>query len=106
MHQALTMSAEQRKVLLYDHTHNILFDIYDIYDTNKDGYISQQEFKVYFQVMAPSTPDKAVTHSFNVLDANKDGKISRGEFLTAAEDFFLGLEETEVSRVFMGELVD
>lgn len=100
--QALTMSAEQRKVLLYDQ-HNMLFDIFD---TNKDGHISQQEFKVYFQVMAPSTPDEAVTYSFNVLDANKDGKISRGEFLTAAEDFFLGLEETEVSRVFMGELVD
>ena len=44
-------------------------------------------------------------NSFNTVDTNEDGVISREKFMAAAEDYFCGVEETEVSKVFLGRLV-
>ena len=56
--------------------------------------------------MAPATSEEEIIHSFSTIDANKNGEISREEFLAAAEDFLLGVEETELSKVFFGKLLD
>ena len=40
-----------------------------------------------------------------MIATNKDGKISREEFMAAAEDFLFGVEETEISKVFLGHLL-
>ena len=56
--------------------------------------------------MVPNTSESAIIHSFNTIDTDKNGEISREEFLAAAEDFLLGVEETEVSKVFFGELLN
>ena len=53
-----------------------------------------------------ATSEEEIIHSFSTIDANKDGEISREEFLAAAEDFLLGVEETELSKVFFGKLLD
>ena len=98
----LATPLEENRVLLYGQ-HNILFDIID---TNKDGHISVGEYKVYCHVMAPATSEEEIIHSFSTIDANKNGEISREEFLAAAEDFLLGVEETELSKVFFGKLLD
>ena len=98
----LSLALEEKQALLY-HQHNMLFDIID---TNKDGHISLEGYKVYYHVMAPGTSEEEIIHSFNTIDANKDGEISREEFLAAAEDFLLGVEETELSKVFFGKLLD
>ena len=46
-------------------------------------------------------------HSFNTIDTDKNGKISQEiEFLAAADDFYNGVDETEVSRVLLGRLED
>ena len=97
-----TVTPERQKAALHG-SHNLLFDAID---TNKDGHISLEEFKVYFQVIAPATSEAEATCSFDAIDANKNGEISREEFLAAAEDFFNGVEETELSKVFMGPLMD
>ena len=80
--------------------------VFDVIDSNKDGYICLEEFKVYFQVIAPAISETEVAYSFKTIDADKDGEISREEFLAASEDFFNGVEETELSKVFMGHLID
>ena len=61
---------------------------------------------MYYQIKAPETSDAAIIHTFNIIDSNKDGKISRQEFLNAAEDFMFGVEETEISKAFVGKLLD
>ena len=84
-------------------SHNALFDVID---TNGDGHISVEEFKVYLKVVAPDVTEDQAKHAFDVIDANKNGEISREEFLAAAEEFFCGVEETELAAAFMGKLVD
>ena len=92
----------ERKAIVH-RTHNVLFDILD---SNNDGYISLEEFKAYIFVAAPGTSEAEAVHSFNTIDTNNDGVISLEEFLAAAEDFLLGVEETELSKVFFGQLLD
>ena len=65
-----------------------------------------KEFKDYFKITAPGVSEAEVILSFNTIDTNKDGVISREEFMAAAEDFFCGVEETEISKVFLGRLVE
>ena len=67
----LTMSPFERKTLLND-THNLLFDAID---TNKDGYISLEEFKVYFNIIAPGMADDEMFNSFDTIDTDKNGEI-------------------------------
>ena len=98
----LTSTCKDPKAMVCD-IHNMLFDVID---TNNDGRISVREFQVYFQVIAPNMSEAEVDHCFKVIDADKNGEISREEFLAAAEDFFLGVEETELSMVFFGPLLD
>ncbi len=84
-------------------SHNALFDVID---TNGDGHISVEEFKVYLKVVAPDVTEDEAKHAFDVIDADKNGKISWEEFLAAVEEFFCGVEETELAAAFMGKLVD
>jgi Ca2+-binding EF-hand superfamily protein len=65
-----------------------------------------KEFKEYFKLTAPGVSEAEVTYSFNTIDTNKDGVISREEFMAAAEDFFCGVEETDLSKIFLGRLVE
>ena len=87
----------------FDKSHSLMFDAID---TNKSGQISLKEFKEYFRITAPSVSEAEITCSFNTIDSNKDGVISREEFMAAAEDFFCGVEGIEVSKVFLGRLVE
>ena len=80
--------------------------LFDAIDTNKDGHISVEEFKVYLTLIAPGVEEDEIVHSFDVIDADKNGEISREEFLAAAQDFLLGVEETELSKAFLGPLLD
>ena len=97
-----SMTARERSALI-DDTHDLLFDALD---TNNDGVISFGEFKVYLNIIAPEIGEDLITHSFNTIDIDKNGEISREEFLAAANDFLQGVEETELSKVFFGPLLD
>ena len=98
----LSKSPDERKAMIqYGHS-----PVFDVIDTNGDGHISMEEFKVYLKVVAPDVTEKEAEHAFTTIDTNKNNEISRDEFYAAAEDFFYGVKETEVSRVFWGKLID
>ena len=46
--------------------------------------------------------------SFDTIqqDADNNGEINYEEFMNAAEDFYRGTEETELSEAFFGPLMD
>ena len=82
--------------------YNIFFDAID---TNNDGHISVEEYKIYFNAFCPGVPEQDVLASFNAIDVSKNDEISREEFLAGARDFMLGLEPTELSEVYLGPLL-
>ena len=49
-----TMHEVSKKQTMLKSTHNPTFDALDL---NKDGYISLDEFKIYFQIIAPDISD-------------------------------------------------
>ena len=83
-----------------------LSPLFEVLDTNNDGHISLDEFKIYLKALAPDLSDEQVEHTFNTIDTNKNKVISWDEFRAAVKDFFFGVEETELSRVFLGKLED
>jgi hypothetical protein len=97
-----SVMAQEKNPALVKETHDPLFDALDL---DKDRHISLDEFKVYFQIIAPDISEDEMKHSFNVIDSNKNGEISREEFIAAAFDFIHGFEETEISKVFFGRLL-
>ena len=51
--------------------------VYDVADTNKNGFVSSDEYRRIFQ--ACNLPESAADEAFKVADANHDGKIDRQE---------------------------
>ena len=77
---------------------------FGIIDQNKSNFISQQEFKDYFECVGIDTEHAPA--SFKAMDSNEDGKISKDEFLDHAVEFRFGLSEEHPSKLFYGPLVD
>ena len=98
----LSMSREERTAMV----RNIHGPLFGIIDTNNDGLISLEEFKVFFYVITPESSEADIVNSFSLVDKDRNGEISQEEFLSAAEDFFNGVEETDVSKGFLGRLLD
>ncbi|GBP87723.1 Sarcoplasmic calcium-binding protein [Eumeta japonica] len=73
-------------------------------DKDKSGFISVNEFKLFFQCLGLDNESAAV--AFAVIDTNGDGKLSMKEFVKLGKDFFFTEDETRVSRMFWGPLID
>ena len=55
-------------------------ELFDLLDTDKDGYVSVSEFGDYLKAHAIKASAQNVRLLFDQFDKNKDGKISFGEF--------------------------
>ena len=99
----LSLPPEQRKDKVHD---GVLGKMFDIIDTSKEGYLSLDEIKTFYKVIAPEMTEAEVLHTFEIVDTGKNGKINREEFIAGAEDFLFGVEETELSKIFFGPLLD
>ncbi len=101
--QMMLSKAPKERDISTHRTHSSLFDAID---TNKDGHISVKEYTIYLKVIAPDVTEDEAKHAFDVIDQDKNGEISREELIEAAKDFLFGVEETEISKVFFGKLLD
>ena len=73
--------------------------IFEVFDTDGDGNISQQEWAELFQVynIHPAYAPLA----FRRLDANQDGVLSKEEVLALIDDFFCGNStDSEANSMF------
>ncbi|WP_395241649.1 EF-hand domain-containing protein, partial [Salmonella sp. s51933] len=69
--------------------------MYDLIDTDDDGYISITDFKAFLQVLATDITDEKAVRCFNTLDFNGDGQISRGEFFISSHEFMHRLKKKD-----------
>ncbi|CAB3256826.1 unnamed protein product [Arctia plantaginis] len=73
-------------------------------DKDKSGYISVVEFKLFFKCLGLDNEHAAI--AFAIIDTNGDGKLSLKEFVKLGKDFFFTEDETRVSKMFWGPLID
>ena len=77
---------------------------FDIVDTNGDGVISPEEFKVYFKCIGIA--EEYAKPSFDAIDTDKNGLISKDEFIAAGFEFYNGVDQSHGAALFFGPLVD
>ena len=80
----------------------ILGEFFNTLDTNNDGHISVEEFKVYLTILTPGVSDEDIVHTFNAIDTDNDGEIDQEEYVSAVIDFLFNTKETEISKAFLG----
>ncbi len=61
--------------------------VFDFFDHNRDGFITSDEYKRFFDIF--KLDDQYLEKSFSMLDSNGDKKVSRYEMLAAIEDFLI-----------------
>ncbi|XP_045503258.1 sarcoplasmic calcium-binding protein [Colias croceus] len=84
--------------------HKWLPYLFKAVDKDKSGYISVNEFKLFYKCLGLSNEHAAI--AFAVIDINGDGKLSLKEFVNLGKDFFYTEDETRVSKMFWGPLID
>ncbi|XP_037292884.1 sarcoplasmic calcium-binding protein-like [Manduca sexta] len=98
MHHVLNDKTLKKKA------HRWLPYLFKAVDKDKSGYISVNEFKLFFECLGLNNDHAAV--AFAVIDINGDGKLSLKEFVELGKDFFFTEDESRVSKMFWGPLIE
>ena len=73
-------------------------------DYDHTGHLDIDQYKLFFRCLGLSNEDAAI--SFAVIDENGDGQLSLKEFVHLGRQFFLTEDETKISKMFWGPLID
>jgi len=73
-------------------------------DTDHSGYLDLSQYKLFFRCLGLKDDDAVV--SFAVIDKNGDGKLSMKEFVKLGKEYFLTEDESKISRMFWGPLIE
>ncbi|XP_032526546.2 sarcoplasmic calcium-binding protein isoform X1 [Danaus plexippus] len=96
MHHVLNDKTQKKRA------HRWLPYLFKAVDKDKSGFISVNEFKLFFKCLGLTNEHAAV--AFAVIDINGDGKLSMKEFVNLGKDFFYTEDESRVSKMFWGPL--
>lgn len=75
--------------------------IFGLFDENRDGYISADEYQDIFHLFGI---DKSFSkEAFSKIDRNGDNRLSKYELAPAMETFFTSLDESDVGNWIFGD---
>lgn len=74
--------------------------LFDLFDINRDGYISQTEYVDLFIGLRIEV--RFAPKAFRNLDLNRDGKISRDELMQSVEEFIKSNDPAEAGNWLFG----
>ena len=77
---------------------------FDMLDTDGDGVIALEEFKVYSKCC--NVGEEHAKAVFDALDTDSNGKISRDEYVDAIIHFFFYCDPVHPCNLMYGPLVD
>ncbi|XP_075154825.1 sarcoplasmic calcium-binding protein [Haematobia irritans] len=78
--------------------------IFKAVDYDHTGHLDLDQYKLFFRCLGLSNEDAAI--SFAVIDKNGDGQLSLKEFVHLGRQFFITEDETKISKMFWGPLID
>lgn len=96
MHHVMTDKDLRKRV------HKFLPYLFQAVDSNSNGELSIDEFKLFFKCLGLTERDAEI--SFCAIDKNGDGVLSIKEFVKLGRDFFLTENPKRISRNFWGPL--
>ena len=70
-----------KPVILPSHSQEQLNQIFDRFDSNRDGHLSWEELKSAYNILGMSFPSLRALKALCVADENRDGYISQREFI-------------------------
>ncbi|MEP1095237.1 MAG: EF-hand domain-containing protein [Cyclobacteriaceae bacterium] len=74
--------------------------VFDFFDHNRDGFITKDEYKWFFEIF--KLDEGYLDKSFSKLDSNGDSKVSRYEMLAAIEDFLISSDSDSAGNWAFG----
>ena len=86
--------------LYIQHVSKVAMEIIDLFDADKDGFLSLSEYLNMF--MAYRIEIRHSAKAFENLDKNKDDLISRDELLIAIREFFRSDDEQSPGNWLFG----
>jgi len=79
----------------------LLSFIFGVFDENRDGYFSREEYENVFETFGITKPQSK--QSFDKMDLNGDGILSRYELLMAIEMFVTSTNIDDPGQLIFGE---
>lgn len=73
-------------------------------DYDHSGHLDLDQYKLFFRCLGLTDEDAAI--AFAVIDKNGDGQLSMKEFVHLGRQYFLTENETKISKMFWGPLID
>ena len=62
---------------------------FDAFDSDKNGYLSPEEWLRMMKLLRYPDPEKHAKESFDIVDLNKDGQISLEEYLAINMEYWM-----------------
>jgi Ca2+-binding EF-hand superfamily protein len=82
--------------------HPAIKAVVDIIDSDSDGLIDREEFRLFHEAFGRS--DEDVEIAFARLDRDGDGRLTDHELLSAARDYYTSADPSAVGNALFGEL--
>merc|ERR1711892_20853 len=73
-------------------------NIFRMYDTNQDGFVSMEEFLVVFHIFSGGTAEENLQRIFRIFDVDNNGVISKNELKKLVKDMSAVIKENNPEK--------